>query len=240
MAGNLRVAALVSGSGTTMYMVGQAIKLGVVKGVELTFCIASKPDIGALARAKELHIPDAVIEWRNYPTRKEFGEAILDVMERRRIDRFVQYGWKPKTPRNVVEAFRHGRALNQHPGPPEYFGGKGMYGIRVHAAVLRFHELTKCHPNERWTEVVAQLVAPEYDEGKVLVRTRVPICEGDTPETLQARALPYEWATQISALQWFAYPDNFPRNTPQFVVLESEKQRLEEAKAWAIEQYPHS
>lgn len=240
MAADLRIAALVSGSGTTMYMVGQAINLGTIKGVELALCIASKPGIGALERAKELHIPDAVIERRNFPSSEEFGKAMLDVMDRWRIDRFVHLGWMPKTPRNVVEAFSHGRALNQHPGSPEYFGGKGMYGIRVHAAVLRYHQLAKTHDWERWTEVVAQLVAPDYDEGKVLVRTQVPICPDDTPETLQARALPYEWATQITALQWFAWPDDFPRNTPQFFIPDSQKPQLEEAKAWAIQQYPHS
>lgn len=238
MAANLRVAALVSGSGTTMYMVGQAIKLGAIKGVELAICIASKYGIGALDRARELGVPDAVIPRRHFSSEVEYGDALLDVLRRRRIDLPAQYGWMPKTPLNVVEAFPD-RSINQHPGPPEYFGGQGMYGIRVHAAVLRFHQLAN-HRSDLWTEVVAQLVAPQYDQGNVLVRTRVPICAGDTPELLQARALPYEWATQIVALQWCANPDRPLPLSPRFFVPDREGGMVLPAKEWAVKQYPHS
>jgi phosphoribosylglycinamide formyltransferase-1 len=199
-----RVASLISGGGTTMCELAKACFSGQVRA-EFACVIASTAKAGGLEKARRLGLsPDdvLVVDPESFKSpggkidRAAFGEALLRELKKREIQIVLQNGWLPLTPLNVIAAFP-GKIFNQHPGPVPEFGGKGMFGRRVHAAVLLYRRMTKTEP---WTEVIAQRVAEKFDEGTVLKREQVPILPGDTVDDLQQRALPVEHRLQIELL----------------------------------------
>lgn len=228
-----------------MAAIMQAIRSGALEGVKPRLVIASKEGIGAIQKARDAGLSDQrikVISPRHYDTSEGFGQRIVEECRRWDINFIGQYGWLPKTPQEVITAFR-GMMVNQHPGPldpsePGYdFGGKGMYGARVVAARLHFVRMTK---RDFWTEATAQRVEPEFDRGAVLKAERVAITPVDTVETLQARLLPAEHRVQIAALRDFAEGSVKPLCRPtRWLVKNSEVPLLEEAKRLAAIQYPH-
>lgn len=238
----MKIAILLSGGGTTAEAIIKAISSGRLKGVEVGCVIASKPEAPGLVRAIRAGVPEKdvfMLAPRDFRTREEFGEAIIKECRARGVDFVGQYGWLVKTPDNVVEAFK-GRIVNQHPGPLEPgspdFGGKGMFGRRVHAARLFF---VRAVNRDFWTEMTTHRVVAEYDMGAVLNTRRVAITSDDTPETLQQKSLPVEHELQIETLAIFQkgpVPEMF-RKEP--LVRPGEEKILEEAKQKAIEMYPN-
>ena len=166
----LRVALLISGSGTTAQEIIRASKSGQLH-VEPACVIASHMHAGGIKRALQEGVPRKdilIIRRRDYSSREAFGEAILEACRKRAIDVVGQYGWMEKTPANVIEAYSH-MMINQHPGPldpgrPD-FGGQGMHGLKVHFARLMFVRETG---REYWTEATTQRVDREYDKGALL------------------------------------------------------------------------
>lgn len=243
----LRLAAFISGGGTTMQAVFHACRIGGVLHalIEPVLVIASRPDAGGIEKARAAGLRDdqiAVVRRKAFPTDETFGEELLRQVTAARADVIGQYGWLKWTPANVVRGFP-GTMINQHPGPldpghPD-FGGDGMFGMRVHAARLVFvHAIAR--RDQLWTEATAQFVDPVFDRGALIATQRVPILPDDTPETLQARVLPYEHATQINALRLLAHGEVRPLDRRgERLVLPKEIPLLEAAKRAAFELYPH-
>ncbi len=205
----LRLAMLISDSGTTARAIIKEYQHGGLRGVEPVCVISSKvlPDViqnfRCLGFSMELK-KFRVIVRRDYPIRFAFGRALLECFQGMGVDLIGQYGWMPRTPENVIEAY-DGRMINQHPGPldpgrPD-FGGLGMYGLRVHAARLFY---VRGVGEGFWTEATAQRVHREYDLGAVLHRRRVEILKSDNPLTLRERVLPIEHEVQIETLRTYA------------------------------------
>jgi folate-dependent phosphoribosylglycinamide formyltransferase PurN len=111
------------------------------------------------------------------------GSQWLDLLQRSDVDLLVLAGYLKLVPAKVVERYR-GRIINIHPALLPTFGGQGMYGRRVHAAVLA--------SGARESGASVHLVDEVYDRGTVLGRTRVPVLPGDDPDTLAARVLEAE------------------------------------------------
>jgi phosphoribosylglycinamide formyltransferase-1 len=179
-----------------------------------------------------------VIKPQDFAALEAFGQAIVNECQKRAVDFIGQYGWLCLTPKNVIKAFQ-GKMVNQHPGPldpghPD-FGGKGMYGRRVHAARLMFVRKVN---RDFWTEATAQRVAVNFDQGAVLKRKRVPILENDDVDALQARVLPLEHEVQIETLQDFSNGTVKELNRDKPLVLPGEESILEECKREAIRLYP--
>ncbi len=238
----MRVAFLISGGGTTMEAIIRAANGTRLRGVIPALVIASRPDCGGIDRAKKAGIPEkdiVVIERKNFDTAEAFGEAILTECKKRSIDFIGQYGWLMLTPTNVIEAYQ-GRIVNQHPGPLDAgrpdFGGKGMFGMRVHAARLGFVKETD---HDFWSEATAHRVTEHFDEGSVVNATRVPILETDTPESLQARMLPVEHDVQIKTIADFRDGNIHEIIRPLPLIKPSELSILEAVKAEAIRRYPN-
>lgn len=242
MSEKLRIAMLISGSGTTMQAIIKACKNGQLPKVEPVLVIASKREAGGIKKAVDAGISYQnihVVFPKDYDNPLDFGKTILLLCGKYKVDFIGQYGWLVKTPANVIEAYKN-MIVNQHPGPldppnPD-FGGQGMYGLRVHAARLNFVRAVK---RDFWTEATCHRVTEEYDRGAILMAERVPILENDTPETLQKRVLPVEHKVQIKVLQAFS-----EGNVPFFVreqplVFPGEEKILEQAKKLAIKQYPN-
>ncbi len=151
---NLRLVSLISGGGTTMESVGQAIQSGELKGVELVGVIASKETAAGLTKAERLGIPTFVVDRKICKEQGRFQLELLRVLDRLEPDLISQNGWLPLTPREIVEKYR---TINQHPGQldsentpkteermvPHDFGGKGMYGSTVTCARLAYGWFTK-------------------------------------------------------------------------------------------------
>lgn len=229
-----RLASLVSGGGSTMEEIAKAARSGEIPDLELACVVASRADAGAVARARALGIPEKDIVVVSRRTHGEaFARVLLETLGERGVTVVTQNGWMVKTPEEVIAAYE-GRIFNQHPGSPEDVGGQGMYGKRVHAAMVLFRKRTK---RALATAMIAQRVHTEYDRGAVVQRTYVPVEDDDTPETLQARALPVEHAVQIALLQ------DFVRGTlrdlpPESVARPEEQELLEECKREAMALYP--
>lgn len=197
-----RLAPLASGSGTTVEAILDARRQGRLPLIEPAVLITDRPGAGVVERTRWFGIPHRLVERKSFG-REEFGYTLLRVLEEFGVDIVGQFGWLSHTPVNTIDLFTGMAMINQHPGPVPWFGGKGMWGKRPHAAVLRFRELVQREKGRLITQtrVVAQFVDPRFDQGGVIHYNEVSIEEGDTPETLQRRALPYEWETQIRALE---------------------------------------
>lgn len=170
--------------------------------VEPVGVIASRPEAGGIGKAVRLGIRVAVIPRSEYPQgdagTDPYGEALLEKLRKFAPDIVTLNGFLVKVSSVVITAYEQ-HIFNQHPGPVPELGGEGMYGRRVHAAVLIFSRLTR--RTDPHTVVVAQRVDPQYDRGPVVGSAGVTIKRSDTVESLAARALPEEHAVQIRLLR---------------------------------------
>lgn len=234
-----RLVSLISGGGTTMEQIALAIERGDIPDVAMAGVIASNPSAGGIRKAAKLRLPVDIVDPRTFRVggkidRAAFGRRLLDVLENRFGATVVtQNGWIPHTPRAVTARYGD-RIFNQHPGPPEDFGGKGMMGKAVHEAVLKFQELTG---RVFETSVVAHYAVPAIDGGGVVVRRKVEVSHRDTADSLQARALPEEHLAQIDLLRDIV-AGRVRVLEPESFVEEGEGHLLEEAKTHAIGLYP--
>lgn len=204
----LRLALLISSGGTTMREIIRACNDGRLPRIEPRCVIASRHDAGGIAKALAEGV-DASCIFVIDPKKAgaDFASLILRMLHINNIDLIGQYGWMPQTPVEVIEQY-YGWMINQHPGPldpgrPD-FGGKGMFGRRVHCARLYFLRRATRPMKDMWTEAIAQRVAVDYDKGAVIRRRVVRIDPSDDPISLQQRVLPEEHQVQIEALTDFS------------------------------------
>jgi folate-dependent phosphoribosylglycinamide formyltransferase PurN len=139
--------------------------------------ISDRAGAAGLAHARTNAIPFVVLPDPSNPA------GWLEALREYGIDLLVLAGYVKLVPREVVAAYR-GRIINTHPALLPDFGGKGMYGKRVHQAVLA--------SGARETGVTIHLVDEVYDRGAILAQARVPVLQGDSPERLAARVLEAE------------------------------------------------
>jgi formyltetrahydrofolate-dependent phosphoribosylglycinamide formyltransferase len=184
-----RIAVLASGRGSNL----RALHAHLARGGEhdaagtIALVASDKPDAGALALARERGIEAAVLE------RGATHAAALEALLRdRAIDWVVLAGYLRLVPAPVVRAWR-GRVLNVHPALLPAFGGQGMYGDRVHRAVLE--------SGTRVTGVTVHFVDEVYDRGATIAQWPVPVRPGDTVESLAARVLRVEHALYPRAVE---------------------------------------
>ena len=169
----VRVAVLVSGGGTNLQALLDALHNSPVARVARV--ISNRPDAGALARAQRAKVPAVVLR-----EPRDAGE-LLGVLQD--IEIVVLAGYLKLVPADVVRRFR-GRMINIHPALLPAFGGAGMYGHRVHEAVLA-SGATESGPT-------VHFVDEEFDRGAIIDQERVPVKPGDTADTLAARVLEAE------------------------------------------------
>jgi len=171
----MRVAVAVSGRGSNLQALLRA--LGPEAPARVVLVLSDRPDAGALERAREYGVPAEVLS--------DPADAAqwLTQLERHRTELVVLAGYLKLVPAPVIARFRD-RILNVHPALLPAFGGKGMYGQRVHQAVLA--------SGARESGATVHLVDEAYDRGPVLAQVRVPVLPDDTPDRLAARVLEVE------------------------------------------------
>jgi phosphoribosylglycinamide formyltransferase-1 len=187
-----RLAVFASGSGTNLQALIDHFRDSDI--VDVALVISDRPGSGALERAKEAGIQAYHLPVRARPIAAVTADTI-DALEAARIDLVGLAGYLRLLPPDVVRRFSH-RILNIHPALLPSFGGKGMYGRRVHQAVLG----AGC----RITGPTVHFVNERYDEGRVVAQWPVPVLEDDTPESLARRVLRVEHVLYPTAVEWLA------------------------------------
>ena len=238
----IRLALFISGGGTTACAIINACRNNL-KSVRPVLVVASKENISGITGIKNTSFKSgniAVVNPNKFAGDGMFADKLLKVCRERKVDLIGQYGWLPLTPKKFISEYR-GRIINQHPGPLDSngmdFGGKGMYGRRVHAAVLYFRRVTL---HDYWTEATTHMVSGEFDRGKVIGRGRMNILPEDTVESLQAKGLPVEHRLQIDVLKKFADGKIKNLSRPLPLIKKSEYRILKEAKKIAALFYPYA
>jgi len=183
-----KLAVLISGSGSNLQAVIDAVSNGTIPNAKVELVISSRSGVFGLERAKKHGISNMVID------RKD-PEKLSKTLEEYDIEGIVLAGYLSIIPPDVVKAYS-GKIVNIHPALLPMFGGKGFYGIRVHQAVLT--------AGVKYTGATAHLADREYDTGDVLVRSVVPVLADDTAETLQKRVLKVEYKTLVRAVKALA------------------------------------
>ncbi len=173
-----RVVVLVSGSGTNLQSLLDRYNLGEDDGARVVRVIGSSPGIGALDRARAADVETAVLE-----SHDEDGARLQAQLDAADADLVVLAGYLRLVPAPVVRAWR-GRMINIHPALLPSFGGQGMYGRRVHEAVLE--------AGARVSGPTVHFVDEAYDRGPIIAQWPVPVLEGDDPDDLAARVLRHE------------------------------------------------
>lgn len=237
----IRLALFISGGGSTACAVINACRQNILK-FEPVLVIASKKDAAGIDKIIQLGFPKRnikVISPKNYNNSESFADSLLYECHKKKVDLIGQYGWLPLTPEKLIKEFKN-KIINQHPGPLDQngidFGGKGMYGRRVHAAVLYFRRITD---HDYWTEATCHLVTEEFDRGKVIGRVKIRIANGDTVESLAQKVLPFEHQLQITVLQKFASGKIRKINRHQPLIQKNEIKILKDAKKIAAFLYPN-
>jgi phosphoribosylglycinamide formyltransferase 1 len=172
-----RIAVLASGGGTNLQAILDhfAALRDAARG-EVVIVASNRAGAGALDRARAAGVDTVVFDSRS-------EDDLSRILTGRDIQMIVLAGYLRLVPPSVIARFR-GRIVNVHPGPLPQFGGPGMYGARVHEAVLA--------AGLSHTAVTIHLVTEEYDEGPPLATWPIPVLDGDTPAALAARVLRVE------------------------------------------------
>lgn len=177
MTSPLRIGVLASGEGTTLQAILDACASGQLPA-RVALVISNNGGSGALRRAREAGAAALHLSSKTHPGPGALDAAIADTLASHQVDVVMLAGYMKKL-EPVVLARYQGRILNTHPALLPKFGGHGMYGLRVHEAVVSAGE------HESGPSV--HLVDAEYDTGRVLAQAKVPVLAGDTAHTLAAR-----------------------------------------------------
>ena len=192
----LRVAVLVSGGGTNLQAIIDAVKDGTITNTELVAVISNNANAYALTRAKENGIEALCISPKDYADRADFHKALLEKINELKVDLIVLAGYLVKIPEEMVHQYSH-RIINIHPSLIPAFCGVGYYGLHVHEAVLE--------KGVKVTGATVHYVDEGMDTGEIIAQKPVMVEEGDTPEILQKRVMEQaEWKLLPAAINMIA------------------------------------
>jgi phosphoribosylglycinamide formyltransferase-1 len=169
-----KIVVCASGEGTNFEAIVRASREGGLKA-EIAGLISNRKGIGALGRARLLSVPQKILSPRDYALRSDWDRDMVRQLESWKADWVVLAGFLALIGPQVLARFP-GRIVNSHPALLPKFGGEGMYGDRVHEAVLK--------AGESETGITIHTIDGEYDRGMILAQDRVTVEKGDTAATL--------------------------------------------------------
>ena len=191
---SIRLAVFASGGGSNLQALIDRFHAAKPGPVRVTLVLSDREDAHALQRARDAGIYATVVQVKDRPV--DFvAREMLAALDGADIDLIALAGYLPLVPAIVIRRYR-GRILNIHPALLPSFGGPGMYGLRVHRAVLD-SGCTVSGPTVHYVD-------EEYDKGRVIAQWPVPVVTGDTPETLAARVLEVEHMLYPAAVELVA------------------------------------
>ncbi|WP_414734469.1 phosphoribosylglycinamide formyltransferase [Christensenella hongkongensis] len=178
----MKFAVMASGGGTDFQSLIDAAQSGQINA-EICCLVAGKPDIYAIERAKTAGIPVEVVQKKSFGTVEAFDEAILAALKAHAADFVVLAGYLSIIGKKTISAYRN-KIINIHPSLIPSFCGIGMYGGKVHEAVIEY--------GAKFSGATVHFVDEEADTGPIIMQQVVPVMEDDTPEKLAARVLETE------------------------------------------------
>jgi formyltetrahydrofolate-dependent phosphoribosylglycinamide formyltransferase len=188
----LRLAVLISGGGTTLQNLIERIAAASLRA-EIAVVVSSSARAAGLRHAQKAQIPAHVAQRKSFPGVAEFSTAIFDHCRDAKVDLVVMAGWLKLV--EIPPDF-NGRVVNIHPALVPLFCGKGMYGPRVHEAVLAAGmKLSGC---------TVHFVDNQYDHGPIIAQRAVPVLDSDTSTSLAARVFAAECELYPQVINWFA------------------------------------
>lgn len=192
----LKLAVLVSGGGTNLQAILDAIEDGGIRNAEISVVISNNPGAYSLKRAQSHGIEAVCISPKAYETREAFHFALLEKLQSCKAELVVLAGCLIAIPELIVKAYPN-RIINIHPALIPSFCGMGYYGLKVHEAVLA--------RGVKVTGATVHFVDSGMDTGPILLQRAVEVREGDTPETLQKRVMEEaEWVILPHAIDLIA------------------------------------
>ena len=192
----LKIAVLVSGGGTNLQAIIDAIDNGTITNTEIKVVISNNKNAYALERAKNHGIEALCISPKDYEDRTKFNEAFLEKLNSYEVDLVVLAGFLVVIPEMMIKQYRN-RIINIHPSLIPSFCGTGFYGLKVHEGVLS--------RGVKVTGATVHFVDEGTDTGPIILQKAVEVQQGDTPEVLQRRVMEQaEWIIMPQAIDLIA------------------------------------
>ncbi len=192
----LRIGVLVSGGGTNLQAIIDALKAGTITNASIEIVISNNPNAYALERAKNNGINAECISPKSFATREEFNDALINRLDECNLDLIVLAGCMVVLPAKLIEKYRN-KIINIHPALIPSFCGKGFYGLHVHEEVLK--------RGVKLTGATVHFVDEGTDTGPIILQKAVEVKSDDTPEILQRRVMEEaEWKIMPEAINLIA------------------------------------
>ena len=185
----LRVGVMVSGGGTNLQAILDALDCGKITGAEIAVVISNNPGAYALERARSRGIQAVCMSPKSFESREAFNEAFLAKVDEYELDLIVLAGFLVTIPAAMIAKYRN-RIINVHPSLIPSFCGVGYYGLKVHEAALA--------RGVKITGATVHFVDEGMDSGPIILQKAVEVLPGDTPEVLQRRVMEQaEWVIDV-------------------------------------------
>lgn len=192
----IRVGVLVSGGGTNLQAIIDAVKSGDITNASLEVVLSNKKEAYALTRAKENNIAAECVCIKDYETRDEFNKALIEKIDSYQLDLIVLAGFLVVLPPELIAKYRN-KIINIHPSLIPSFCGNGFYGLHVHEKALE--------RGVKVTGATVHFVDEGTDTGPIIYQKAVEVLPDDTPETLQKRVMEQaEWKILPAAINAIA------------------------------------
>ena len=192
----LRIVVCVSGGGTNLQAIMDAIDAGKITNAQIVRVISNNKTAYALERAKEHQIDAIAVSPKDYETRELFNEALLQTINEVQPDLIVLAGFLVVIPKKMIAQYRN-RIINIHPSLIPSFCGTGYYGLKVHEAALE--------RGVKVTGATVHFVDEGTDTGPIILQKAVNVEPGDTPKVLQQRVMEQaEWQILPQAIDMIA------------------------------------
>ena len=193
----LRVGVMVSGGGTNLQAILDAIDSGAITNAQVVAVLSNNPGAYALERARKHNIPAECLSPRDFESREAFNQAFLEKVDSYNLDLIVLAGFLVTIPPAMTQRYKN-RIINIHPSLIPSFCGVGYYGLKVHEEALR--------RGVKVTGATVHYVDGGMDTGPIILQKAVEVEKGDTPEILQRRVMEQaEWIILPKAIQMIAH-----------------------------------
>ena len=173
-----KIAVLVSGVGTNLKVLIDAIKDKKIKNGKIELVLSSNNTAKALEIAKKEKIKTLIVDRKSYKEKKEYDLKMLEELEKEKPDLIVLAGFMQIISKEIVKTFEN-KIINIHPSLIPSFCGAGLYGIKVHEKVIE--------KGVKITGATVHFVTEEADEGPIILQKSIKVKQEDTPKTLQER-----------------------------------------------------
>ncbi len=192
----LKIGVLVSGGGTNLQAIFDAIDSGKIRNAQVKAVISNNAGAYALERARSRGVEALCLSPKSFESRDQFNAALLETVDSYGLDLIVLAGFLVTIPEEMIRRYRN-RIINIHPSLIPSFCGVGYYGLKVHEAALS--------RGVKITGATVHFVDEGMDSGPILLQKAVEVKEGDTPKVLQQRVMEEaEWIILPKAIDMIA------------------------------------